>query len=63
MSVASAVLTGAIDASTQAILEKMADKCRASIIEWEQRTVIVIIFLSVTLCFCVGYCIARRYNI
>ena len=36
VSVASAVLTGAIDASTQAILEKMADKCRASIIEWEK---------------------------
>jgi len=27
------------------------------------ESVIVIIFLSVTLCFCVGYCIAKRYNV
>ena len=27
------------------------------------ESVIVIIFASVTLCFCVGYCIAKRYNV
>ena len=27
------------------------------------ESVILIIFLSVTVCFCVGYCIARRYNV
>lgn len=34
--VATAVLVGAIDATAQAILEKIADKCRAGIIEWEK---------------------------
>lgn len=33
--VATAVLSGAIDASEQAILEKIAAKCRTSILEWE----------------------------
>ncbi len=27
------------------------------------ESVIFIIFASVTLCFCVGYCIAKRYNV
>jgi hypothetical protein len=27
------------------------------------EALIIIVFLSVTLCFCVGYCIARRYNV
>lgn len=35
--VAGAVLIGAIDASTQAILEKIANKCRASILAWEKE--------------------------
>lgn len=25
--------------------------------------IVIIICSSVTLCFCVGYCIARRYNV
>ena len=27
------------------------------------ESIIFIIFASVTLCFCVGYCIAKRYNV
>ena len=27
------------------------------------EAVIFIIFGSITLCFCIGYCIARRYNV